>query len=57
MDFMIENESSSKVLVFKEKLKIFINNMRKFAAIMINIFRNQLKLLIRTRVEYNKETF
>ena len=58
IDFSIESESSIKHHQnVMEKIREFVSNVRKFAAILINIFRNQIKILIRSRIEYCKETF
>ena len=40
-----------------EEVFIYLLNLRKIAVILTNIFWNQLRILIRQRVDYDRETF
>ena len=53
--FEIVDESPTADIM--ERIKVFLMNVRQIIAIMVNIMNNQIKILIRKRVEYSKELF
>lgn len=40
-----------------DKIRGYIENVRAIVALLANIFRNQLKIIVSTRVIYDKELF
>ena len=53
---MLEPQSTSKSLLLSSLFRYLIN-VRVIAVILANIWWNQIKILIRTRVEYDRELF